>query len=74
MALQVCREVAKRLQATHELLVKHADAWRQQTVEIEHFPLSFGESCTLVQEGISEKVVAGERRRDSRKLGDSRVF
>jgi hypothetical protein len=43
-------------------------------MEIEYFPLSFGEGCTLVQEGISEKVVAGERRRDRRKIGDSRVF
>jgi hypothetical protein len=39
-------------------------------MEFERVPLSLSEGRTLVQEGISEKVVAGERRRDSRKLGD----
>ena len=66
IALKVRLEVAKRLETTRELLIEHADVWRQQTMEIEHVPLSLGEGCTLVQEGISEEVVAGERRRDGR--------
>jgi hypothetical protein len=45
-----------------ELLVEHTDVRRQQAMEIERVPLSLGEGRTLVQEGIIEKVVAGERR------------
>jgi hypothetical protein len=50
------------LEATRELLVEHTDVRRQQAMEIERVPLSLGEGRTLVQEGIIEKVVAGERR------------
>ena len=39
-------------------------------MEIKRVSLSLSEGRTLVQKGISEKVVAGEPRRDSRKVGD----
>ena len=68
VALEIGGEAAQRLEPPRHLLVQRGDPRRQQAVQLEVVALLFGERGALVEEGIAEQLIAGERRHHLRRL------